>query len=284
LKPAAPELDARSNLIIVPDGVLWELPFQALQSRPDHFLLEDHSISYAPSLTALIEMSRLTRGRRAPDHTASLLALANPAIRPDSKAYVKGASMGAKLAPLPQAETQVRLIGKLYGPARSKVYIGADATEDRLKAEAGNCQILHIAGHGIVNNTSPMYSQILLSRADTSDDDGILEAWEIMKLDLKADLAVLSACETARGRVRSGEGIIGLSWAFFVAGCPSTVVSQWSVDAESTTELLVEFHRNLLAAKNKAAALRQAELRLLRSRDYSHPFYWAPFVVMGDSH
>src|SRR5262249_60886091 len=102
------------------------------------------------------------------------------------------------------------------------------------KTEAGRYSVLHIAGHGIVNNTSPMYSQIVLSRADMSDDDGILEAWEIMNLNLKADLAVLSACETARGRVRSGEGIIGLSWAFFVAGCPATVVSQWSVDGNST--------------------------------------------------
>src|SRR5262249_1429904 len=168
---------------------------------------------------------------------------------------------------------------------KSKIYIGAEAREERAKSESGSYRILHLATHGVLNNSSPMYSYLLLSQAeDDVNEDGILEAWEIMKLDLKADLAVLSACETARGRVRSGEGIIGLSWAFFVAGCPSTVVSQWSVDAESTTELLVRFHRNLLAPKNKAAALRQAELRLLRSRDYSHPFYWAPFVVMGDSH
>jgi CHAT domain-containing protein len=282
LKPAAADLDSKANLIIVPDGVLWGLPFQALQSRPDHFLIEDYAISYAPSLTALREMSKLARGKDSADRRVSLLALANPVIRADSQAYVKGAFMGARLDPLPQAETQVRLIGKLYGPARSKVYVGADATEDRLKSDAGNFRILHIAGHGIVNNISPMYSQIVLARADSSDDDGILEAWEIMNLNLKANLAILSACDTARGRVRSGEGIIGLSWAFFVAGCPATVVSQWSVDAESTTDLMVEFHRNLLAGKNKVAALRQAELKLLKSRNYSHPFYWAPFVVMGD--
>jgi CHAT domain-containing protein len=282
LKPAAAGLDSKTKLIIVPDGILWDLPFQALESRPDHFLLEDYSISRAPSLTALREMSRVGRGRNGADRTVSLLALANPLIRGDSQAYVKGAFMGARLDPLPQAETQVRMIGKLYGPARSRVYVGAEATEDRLKADAGNFRILHIAGHGIVNNTSPMYSQIVLSRADSSDDDGLLEAWEIMNLSLRADLAVLSACDTARGRVRSGEGIIGLSWAFFVAGCPATVVSQWSVDAESTTALMVEFHRNLLAGKNKVAALREAELKLLKSSKYSHPFYWAPFVVMGD--
>jgi CHAT domain-containing protein/uncharacterized protein HemY len=283
LGPAAADLQSKSNLVILPDGVLWELPFQALQSAPDRFLIEDHTISYAPSLTALREMSKLIRGKRAIDDRASLLALANPVIRPDDQIHIKEAFMGVKLDPLPQAEAQVRMIEKLYGPARSKVYVGANATEDVLKAQAGSCHILHLAGHGIVNNSSPMYSQIILSRADDSEDDGILEAWEIMNLDLKADLAVLSACDSARGRVRSGEGIIGLSWAFFVAGCPATVVSQWSVDADSTTDLMVEFHRNLVTGKNKAEALRQAELKLLKSRNYSHPFYWAPFVVMGDA-
>ena len=98
-----------------------------------------------------------------------------------------------------------------------------------------------------------------------------------------ADLAVLSACDTARGHIGAGEGVIGLSWAFFVAGCPATVVSQWSVDADSTSKLMVEFHRNLLAGKTKSEALRQAELKLMKNRRYSDPFYWAGFVVVGDS-
>src|SRR5262249_27401609 len=168
-------------------------------------------------------------------------------------------------------------------PVHTKIYVGPEATEDRLKAEAASCRILHIAGHGIVNNASPMYSQIVLSRAQGSDDDGILEAWEILNMDLKADLAVLSACDTARGHIGAGEGVIGLSWAFFVAGCPATVVSQWSVDADSTSKLMVEFHRNLLSGKSKAESLRQAELKLLKTREHSDPFYWAGFVVIGDA-
>ena len=105
---------------------------------------------------------------------------------------------------------------------------------------------------------------------------------EVMKLDLKADLVVLSACETARGKVGNGEGMIGLSWAFFVAGAPATVASQWSVDAASTTELMVGFHRNLERHKGKAESLRQAMLKLLNGKKYNHPFYWAGFVVVGD--
>src|SRR4029450_4853994 len=110
------------------------------------------------------------------------------------------------------------------------------------------------------------------------NDDGLLEAWELMQLDLKAELAVLSACETARGRIGAGEGVIGFSWAMFIAGIPSTVVSQWKVDSASTRDLMVNFHRSLISQvgpkQTKTDALRQAELKLLRNPETSHPFYW----------
>jgi CHAT domain-containing protein len=110
-----------------------------------------------------------------------------------------------------------------------------------------------------------------------------------MRLDLKADLAVLSACETARGRFGGGEGIIGLTWALFVAGVPATVVSQWKVESASTRDLMLGFHRRLQAHQasgnskaSKAEALRHAAIALLRNPATSHPFYWAGFVLVGD--
>jgi CHAT domain-containing protein len=103
-----------------------------------------------------------------------------------------------------------------------------------------------------------------------------------MEMELNADLVVLSACETARGRVGLGEGIIGISWALFVAGSPATVVSQWKVESRSTTRLMVNLHQRLRAGTPPAMALRRAALKLLRSDSYRHPFYWAPFVVTGD--
>ncbi|MGH9764656.1 MAG: CHAT domain-containing protein, partial [Blastocatellia bacterium] len=142
---------------------------------------------------------------------------------------------------------------------------------------------LYIAAHGIVNNASPMYSQIVLSKAPGSKDDGILEAWEVANMNVKADLVVLAACSTAGGKVAPGEGMIGLSWAFFIAGCPATIASQWDVEADSTTKLMIEFHRQMLAGRSKAEALRQAELKLLKGTEYSHPFYWAPFTIVGDN-
>jgi CHAT domain-containing protein len=107
-----------------------------------------------------------------------------------------------------------------------------------------------------------------------------------MQLNLKANLVVLSACETARGRYGAGEGMIGLSWALFVAGVPCAVLSQWKVEAASTRELMVAFHKPLSGSLrppvSKAQALRQAELQVLRKAATSHPFYWAGFVLIGD--
>ena len=105
-----------------------------------------------------------------------------------------------------------------------------------------------------------------------------------MNLNLNADMVVLSACETARGRI--GEGVIGMTWALFVAGSPTTVVSQWKVESASTTELMLEFHRALRAQNSKmtkAQAMQAAALKLLKSADYQHPFYWAGFVIIGDA-
>jgi CHAT domain-containing protein/Tfp pilus assembly protein PilF len=290
LRPAQEQLKNKTALVIVPDDALWELPFQALKPARDRYLLEECAISYVPSLTVLGEMTK-ARARKATRASTTLLAFGNPSIGEETVQKVASIFMGEKLLPLPEAERQVRALADLYGPERSRVYVGPDAREDRAKLEAGSCRILHIATHGIVNDSSPLYSHLVLARPEGgSDEDGLLEAWEIMDLDLKADLVVLSACDTARGRVAPGEGMVGLAWAFFIAGCPTTVVSQWSVEAASTTELMVEFHRNLRRKLNdsrspvtKAEALRLASLKLLRSRAYRHPFYWAPFVLIGES-
>jgi len=130
-----------------------------------------------------------------------------------------------------------------------------------------------------------MFSFLTLAqKAGDPNEDGLLEAREIINMDLHAKLAVLSACQTARGWVGAGEGVIGMSWALFGAGVPTTVASQWNVDSASTTSLMIDFHRRLTSRSKvtKAEALRQAELGLLRSERYRHPFYWAGFVMIGD--
>jgi CHAT domain-containing protein/Tfp pilus assembly protein PilF len=283
LKPAQALLRNKSNLIIVPDDVLWELPFQALLTNNNHYLIEQSAISYAPSLTVLREMIAKRKVSPATSHSSSsLFALGNPALGQETIERTQFTRGDEKLEPLPEAEREVQTLAKLYGASKSEVFIGAEAREDRAKNEAGKFRVLHFATHGIVNNASPMYSHLVLSQGD-SKEDGLLEAWELLNMDLQADLVVLSACETARGRVGAGEGMIGLSWALFVAGTPTTVVSQWKVDSASTTDLMLEFHRNRLAANSKAQSLRKAMLKMLGSNQYKHPFYWAPFVVIGDA-
>lgn len=297
LAPARAQLDGRAALVIVPDDALWELPFQALQSPSGRYVLEEQSVSYTPSLSVARAVALRRRDRPSkPSSVPNLLAFGNPlpgggAARAEPVGLMSGGS-GA----LPEAERQVRTLGQLYGVAHSRVYTGAEAREDRFKAEAGRYRILHLAAHGVLNDASPMYSHILLSQGTTAAvEDGLLETWELMNLDLNADMVVLSACETARGSVRPGEGMVGLSWGFFVAGSPTTLVSQWKVDSSATTELMLGFYRHLKPGAggpeasqspppSKAAALREASLKLISSERYAHPFYWAGFVLIGDSY
>jgi CHAT domain-containing protein len=173
----------------------------------------------------------------------------------------------------------------MYGPGRSKVYVGNNAHETTAKSEMPNYRIVQLATHGILNNASPMYSHLVLAQNEKDpNEDGLLEAWEMKDLDLKADMVILSACDTARGKISSGEGVIGMTWAMFIAGAPTTVASQWKVESFSTTELMLEFHRQLLAKKrvSKAEALRRASLKVMKMRGFEHPSYWAGFIVVGD--
>jgi len=262
-------LAGKSRVTVVPDGALWNLPFQALLG-PEGYVIEAAAVSYAPSITVLREILQLPRttGPR------TLLAMAKSQF---------GAISPSSLEPLPDAETQVRLLREIYGPERSVAYIGKEATESRFKAAASHYTVLHLATHGVLDEASPLYSHLLLSPdRDSSPDDGRLEAWEIMNMKLTADVVVLAACDTGRGRVAPGEGVLGTMWALFAAGARSMVVSQYSVESKSTTALLVAFHRRLAAGGSKAAAMRAAAIELLRTPRYAHPYYWAGFMLVGD--
>lgn len=268
----AEDLRGAKTIAIVADGPLWELPFQALQKKNGAFLLDHHAIYYAPSLTVLREMS----ARREPRQRATLLAIGNPVLPTKGIARLRG---DAALPPLPQTESEIRGIAPLYDQRR--VHLRADAREEVVKSEAASADVLHFATHAVLDDKNALYSRLVLSPS-AEREDGLLEAREIMRMNLRADMAVLSACETARGRIGAGEGLIGMSWALFVAGVPTSVVSQWKVDSQSTSELMIDFHRALRGgARSKAEALRQAALKTKARAAYRHPFYWAPFVVVG---
>jgi CHAT domain-containing protein len=270
LLPARPALAGVSRLIVVPDNMLWLVPFSALEPAPGKAVLDTMAVSEASSIAVLRAMHDRAS---APAGAPTLVVAADPA---------------SDLPRLPEADRQARALAQLYGTSRTSTLSGASATESRLRASAATATVLQFATHGVVDDASPMYSYLQLARGadDDAGSDGRLEAWEIQSMKLRARVAVLTACDTARGRI-SGEGVIGLAWAFFMAGTPATVVSLWQLESASATDLTVAFHRDLRAGllrghPQTADSLRAAALALRRDPRYRHPFYWAGVIAVGD--
>ncbi len=280
LQPAAALLQGVDSLCIIPDGSLWEVPFQALQDATGRYVLEEYAIHFAPSLNVLSAMRQPPAQQISP----SLLALGNPAHKETKTDSAE--KFSREFAPLPDAEKEVASVGKLFG--KRKVLTGQAATESIFKSLAGDYGMLHLATHAVLDNLHPLNSYLLLANSQSDEkNDGLLTAREVMELKLQAQLVVLSACETANGRISAGEGVIGLSWAFLLAGCRTMVVSQWQVNSTSTTEFMIHFFTQLKRGEDKkqgakAQALRQATLQLLHQSRYQHPYYWAGFVMIGE--
>ena len=276
IEPAALQLRGISAICVVPDGFLWNLPFQALLSKDDRYVLEEHALFYAPSLSVLSEMIKRAKARTK--GSKSLLALGDPLLPVGEQ--------GNSECPLPEAETEVTAIARSFAKPKAKIFTGREAGEKTFKTLAPSYSFLHLATHGVIDNRQPLYSHLLLTKTEGDvEDDGRLEAREIMNLKLNADLAVLSACETANGRIAPGEGVMGMSWSFFVAGTRSLVVSQWKVSSESTSQFMSSFYQTLQSKpsppQTKASALRTATLLTMKNNRYRHPFYWAPYVLIG---
>lgn len=275
VKPAEARLQGKTTLCIIPDGILWELPFHALQPREDRYLIEDFAIYHAPSL-GVLKVANDRKGQRA-GISPSLLAFGNPAISREPN--------DEQFEPLPDAETEVKRLADLFPPNQKRILIGEQASERAFNTFAPGASILHFATHGTFDNRRPLQSFLLLAKAGAAaNENGRLEARELLDLKLNADLAVLSACETARGRIGAGEGVIGLSWAFIAAGCRSTLVTQWKAKSDLTSDWMAGFYQNLEGDKrSKSEALRQASLNLINGRRYQHPFYWAEFILIGSN-
>ena len=274
LQPLEADLGGAKVLCIIPDGALWNLPFQALMTADKRYVVESRAVFYAPSLAAL----QLARSRGHARKPQSVVAIGNPTVSARTETVMRAVYRdAAALGDLPDAEEEARQVGRMY--PSSRVLTGADAREEKVKEASAAADVLHFATHALVSDSQPMYSSIVLSAG--AAEDGLLEAREILNRDLSADLVVLSACSTARGEINPGEGLVGLTWSFLIAGASSTVAAQWPVLSKSTAELMVAFHRNLTAGIGKAEALRQAQLSVMKRPGYEHPFYWSPFVLIG---
>jgi len=244
------------NLIIVPYGSLYYLPFAALwDAKTNQFLVEDYTITYTPSTIAL----SLIQGHRNPLHDQILL-IGNP----DGS--------------LPNAESEVTAIGQLY---ETQPITRMQATESLVYTRSGQSDIVHLAAHGFYSETNPLATRIEL--ASDADNDGALEVREVFGLDLKeANLVVLSACKTALGEQSMGDEITGLTRAFLYAGTPSIITTLWSIEDEASGALMTSFYQHLSTEKSFAAALRAAQLDILGQEDWHDPFYWAAFTLHGD--
>jgi CHAT domain-containing protein/tetratricopeptide (TPR) repeat protein len=279
---------AGSRLTIIPHGPLFLLSFAALQDESGRYLLEKYALHYAPA-AALLAFTN-TEHLRERGARPRYLLVADPADVPSQPG-------NQPLAALPGADREVHAIASLVPASQLTVLTGSQATERTVRDRMRDATVIHLATHGIIRDDDPLGSFLALGRNGSGgDDDGRLTAAKIYDLHLHADVVVLSACRTALGSI-SGDGIAGLTRAFFYAGTPSVVATMWDVADEPTFRLVPEFYRALLAGQDKASALRTAQLKLLRALRAGkltiaasghtftlpdHPFFWAGFVLLGE--
>jgi CHAT domain-containing protein/Tfp pilus assembly protein PilF len=288
--PARDELAGKHRLLIAPDGALNYLPFDALLTHPVQgdgrglpYLIHDFSMSYIPSASVLSSLS-LQRFPMAAGSSTALRFLAFAPSYGPAPAQEQGRSAGSEgmrgnsdlevLPDLEGARQEVQEIAKRYRPDERRVYLGPEASRENVEKNPLIADRVHFAGHGLVDEEHPENSALVLS-------DGPLLVSDIFNLELKADLVVLSACRTA-GKQVTGEGLVGLTRAFLYAGSPSVVVTLWQVLDSSTSDLMEGFYEGLDQTRDKAEALRQAKIGMIRRKGrLALPYYWAPFVLVG---
>jgi CHAT domain-containing protein len=249
MRPLADRLRGFRRLVIVPDAQLHHVPFHALHDGR-RFLVEEFEISYAPSATILAHC--LDRSRPATER--SLLMAFSDAGR------------------LPQTVHEVQAAARQL--AHPALYLDADARKAVLASAADPLAVLHVATHGAVCYDNPLFSSLAFA-------DGELAVWEVYDARLPAALAVLSACVTGRA-IAKGTDLVGLTSAFLCAGAGALLTTLWEIHDESTPVFMGRLYDHLRRGENCAAALRQAQLDLLRAGPYRHPYYWAPFALSGD--
>lgn len=291
----ANQLRTRPKLIVIPDGLLNQVPFESLVSD-GRYLIEDLQISYLPSANLIELLQQASKSVSDRDTRMDLLAFGDPLFpqrtmpfserRPPVSSNIQRRAWEwdlSSLSPLPRTRDEVEYITNLVPPERKRLYVGKESTEKAFKQESSNrYRWIHLASHGLLDEQDPGRSAIALALDGNNAEDGFLRATEIADLDLDCDLVTLSACDTGKGQLSSGEGIIGLSRSFLIAGARSVVVSQWTVSDISTAQLMKDFYQQLVNNVGKPAALREAKLHMLHSRSVTrHPYYWAPFVIIG---
>jgi len=273
LKPSLPL--SIKTVIIIPAGRLGAIPFEALANKKIKgkgfsdvsFFINRWAISYEFAAGLMLQ-----HGKEKDTKSPGNIFLCAP-INFDNP----------DLNGLPGTEKEVNSIARLF-EGRSKISTFTDANEELVKSkELNSYRYLHFATHGIVDVAEPALSEIFLN--GKNKEDGNLYCGEIYNLAINADLVVLSACETGLGKISTGEGVIGLSRALVYAGAKNIIVSFWKVADESTAQLMIDFYKILLQEKDQSYSeiLRRSKLDLIKGEQYASPYYWAPFVLIGNN-
>lgn len=278
------------KLIVAPDAELNYIPFGVLPTnQPElkntdasiygqvHFLIEDHSIYYNYSAGMFL----LGKKTVDPNNSSKKIATWAPNFN-TMEAIIRDKGIGDKLEPLPGAQQEAQQIAEMFG---TNAFINSTASELQFKTKAKQYSVLHIATHGVLNDLDPMFSSLILKNEGA--EDGILHAFELYNMQLNADLAVLSACNSGMGKLAKGEGIFSIARGFSYAGIPNIIMSKWPVSDWSTELLMKQFYRNLKAGMPIDEALQKAKVKYLNdNRDNASllaPFYWGGFVLSGNS-
>ena len=293
------EFNLPKRLLIVRDITLMKLPFEMLLTETpykteyipkdepdyaDYFLINRYSIVYTPS-TSLLQTSPM-----AGSPNQDVLLFANPfaaSQKPDKVDQQFTLRTGMRFDPLLYSEIEANRIKEIYSDTR--IYKREKATSLSFLEEASKYQYLHLATHAFVNTKFDAFSGLVLAASADSTDDGILMGYEIADLNLSSDLVTLSACETGRGKIIDGEGVLGLPRLFLGAGAKSVLMTHWKVDDKFASEMMPAFYNYYLnKGLSKGDALANAKRDILgRSKKvndvyYQHPFYWASFTLYGD--
>lgn len=183
---------------------------------------------------------------------------------------------------LRHANREIKVIGRFFPPEKRTVLLGKKAEENALRRlDWSAYRIVHFAVHGLFDDEDWERSGLILRNNRDLEEDGFIQLWDIIGQNLASDLVVLSSCQSGKGKLESGEGLLGLANAFLFAGSRSVLVSLWSIVDQSTAELMTSFYGSLASGQTIARALREAKIKMIHSM-YHHPFYWAPFVLVGE--
>jgi CHAT domain-containing protein len=285
------------DLLVIPDGKLGLLPFETLIDGKGRFLIESRTVRMAPSMTAL-HLNGLWEKKR-PRPARAVLAVGDPVTAATDprlggrellpSARRAAAQTGGRFDRLVHSGREATAVADVFKAPAEDRWLGPDAAEGRLKAwnasgRLAEYRYLHFATHGVLGaarDVPPALVLSLVAGPPPDAEDGLLTVREVSELRLNADLVVLSACRSAHGELRTGEGITGLARGFLSAGARGVVCSLWAVDDRDTAALMTEVYEQVGRGLPAAEALRAAKLRLIR--DGKRPYDWAPFVLVGGS-